>query len=374
MFNRILEEAVKNKLHKGKTIIVFGPRQVGKTTLIQKVVGDKTHLFLDADDPEARLLLTRPNTEDLRTLIGSYNLVFIDEAQRIEDVGLTLKIIHDQFKDVQLIVSGSSAFELSNQTSEPLTGRKWEYKMYPVSWEELESHVGFLTATRQLEQRLIYGSYPDVLNNPGDERSILTTLSGDYLYKDILAFAGIRKPDILDKIVRALALQVGHEVSYNEVAQLVGVDKNTVSSYIDLLEKSYVIFSLPSFSRNLRNEIKTNRKIYFVDNGIRNAVIQNFSPLEFRQDVGPLWENFLISERMKYKAYHQHYAHSYFWRTTDQKEVDYVEDIDGQIYGFEFKWNPKSKGKPPRQFEATYQAKVKIISPENFRDFVMVGK
>lgn len=371
MYNRILEEAVKNKLHKGKTIIVFGPRQVGKTTLIQKVVGNKTHLFLDADDPEVRLLLTRPNTEDLRSLIGSHNLVFIDEAQRIEDVGLTLKIIHDQFKDAQLIVSGSSAFELSSQTSEPLTGRKWEYKMFPVSWEELERHVGFLTATRQLEQRLIYGSYPDVLNNPGEERTILNTLSGDYLYKDILAFAGIRKPEVLDKIVRALAFQVGNEVSYNEIAQLVGVDKNTVSNYIDLLEKSYVFFSLNSFSRNLRNEIKTNRKIYFVDNGIRNAVIQNFSPLEFRQDVGALWENFLMSERMKYKAYHQHYAHSYFWRTTDQKEVDYIEDIDGQIYGFEFKWKSNAKFKPPRQFEKTYNAKIEVINKENFRKFIM---
>jgi len=370
MVKRILEGKITNKLDKGKAIIVIGPRQVGKTTLINSILKNRPHLFLDGDDSTVRNLLTNPNTEQLKSIIGEHTTVFIDEAQRIENIGLTLKIITDQFKKVQLFVSGSSAFELNNQTSEPLTGRKWEYKLYPISWQELEESFGYVKSEQQLELRIRYGMYPDVINNPGDEIEVLKQLTNSYLYKDILSFSGIRKPQVLEKILRALALQLGNEVSYNELAQLVGVDKNTVANYIDLLEKGYVIFRLTSFSRNLRNEIKTNQKIYFYDTGVRNAIIGNFNALDSRSDIGGLWENFLITERLKKKAYEGSLANSYFWRTKQQQEIDYVEEESGKITGFEFKWSPKAKAKFPESFMESYNASIEVIHKNNFREFV----
>jgi predicted AAA+ superfamily ATPase len=370
MIERILNKRIAERLFKGKTIVLIGARQVGKTTLIREILSGKDYLFLDGDDPLIRQRLTNPNTIELATLIGNADIVFIDEAQRIENIGLTAKIIHDQFDKVQLIISGSSAFELRNSTSEPLTGRKFEYLLYPISYEEYEKSVGFLDAIRDLETRLIYGFYPDVINNRGTEREMLNKITQSYLFKDILAFAKINKPEVLESILKALAFQVGNEVSYNEIAQLTGVDKNTVSSYIHLLELSYIVYPLTSFSRNLRNEIKTNRKIYFYDNGVRNAIIQNFNPLDLRNDVGALWENFLMTERRKRNHYHQNYCNPYFWRTRQQQEIDYVEETNGQIKGYEFKWNPKAKVKIPAVFAETYQANVEIITKENFREFV----
>lgn len=370
MITRTLENSLIEKLFKGKTIILIGPRQVGKTTLLQKVLDGKQFLFLDGDDPLVRTKLTNPNVKEIEAILGNAKIVFIDEAQRIENIGLTAKIIHDRFKGVQLLLSGSSAFELRNRTSESLTGRKWEYHLYPISYEELEKSSDYISANRDLEQRLIYGFYPDVINNPGGERDILNEITQSYLFRDILAYGNIKKPEVLEKILRALAFQVGSEVSYNEIAQLTGVDKNTVTSYIYLLTLSYVIYPITSFSRNLRNEIKTNQKIYFYDNGVRNALIQNFNPLELRNDIGPLWENFLITERIKRNHYHRFYANSYFWRTKQQQEIDYVEEKDGIISGFEFKWNPKAKTKIPSSFVNSYQAEVKIITRENFREFV----
>lgn len=371
MLRRSLENTIKSKLGKGKAILLIGPRQVGKTTLIKEVLQDRPYLFLDGDILTVRQSLTDPNVETLRTIFGNHQNVFIDEAQRIHNIGLTLKIIVDNFPDVQLLVSGSSAFELNASINEPLTGRKWEYEMFPISWQELEGNGGYLSALQQLNNRMVFGSYPDVINNPGDEIELLDELTGSYLYKDILAFGGIRKPEVLEKILRALAFQVGSEVSYNEVAQLVGIDKNTVSNYINLLEQSFVVFSLTSFSRNLRDEIKTNKKIYFFDNGIRNAIIQNFNPLELRQDVGALWENFLLAERKKRNAYQRNFVNGYFWRNFQQQEVDYVEEGNGEVRGFEFKWNPKANAKIPAVFEKTYQTSVKIVHRENFREFVV---
>lgn len=370
MIERTIKNTISSRLFKGKTIILIGARQVGKTTLIKEVLKGMDFLFLDGDDPLVRERLTNPNTKEIETILGNAKIVFIDEAQRIENIGLTAKIIHDQFKAVQLIVSGSSAFELRSQTNEPLTGRKFEYFLFPVSYEEYEKSVGYLDATRDLENRLIYGFYPDVINNTGEEREILNEITQSYLFKDILSFANIKKPEILEKILQALAFQVGSEVSYNEIAQLTGVDKNTVSSYIHILELSYIIYPLTSFSRNLRNEIKTNRKIYFYDNGIRNALIQNFNPIGLRDDVGALWENFLMSERLKRNRYHQQYCNRYFWRTKQQQEVDYVEESDGKITGFEFKWNPKAKASIPSPFVNAYNAQVHIITRDNFRSFV----
>lgn len=371
MIGRILEQKIVQKLNKGKAIILIGPRQTGKTTLINSVLKNKDHLFLDGDDSTVRSLLIDPNTEELKSIVGNNTIVFIDEAQRIENIGLTLKIITDQFKHVQVLVSGSSAFELNNQTSEPLTGRKWEYKLYPISWQELENDIGYVKSEQQLQLRILYGMYPDVINNIGDEVEVLKELTNSYLYKDILAFSGIRKPQVLEKLLRALALQIGSEVSYNELAQLVGVDKNTISNYIDILEKGYVVFRLASFSRNLRNEIKTNQKIYFYDTGVRNAIIGNFNALDSRSDKGGLWENFLISERIKKISYDNALANSYFWRTKQQQEIDYVEEVSGNLTGYEFKWNPKAKAKLPKSFMEAYSSKIEVIHRDNFREFVM---
>lgn len=370
MFKRTLEKTISERFFQGKAILLIGPRQVGKTTLLQTVLANKDHLFLNGDDPTVRGLLTNPSTTDLKALIGSYRIVFIDEAQRMEGIGLTMKLITDQFKDVQLLASGSSAWEINQKTQEPLTGRKFEYNLYPISWEEFESQVGFLEASQQLEERLVYGMYPDVLNNRSNAREVLQQLASSYLYQDVLSFMDVRKPEILDKLLRALALQVGSEVSFNELAGLLGIDKITVSRYIDLLEKSFIVFTLPSFSRNQRNEIKHNRKIYFYDNGIRNAVINNFNPLEWREDKGALWENFLIVERMKMHKYHQRYARYYFWRTVQKQEIDWVEEIDGRLFAYEFKWKSTSRNRIPASFLTTYSANGQLIDRQNFREFL----
>jgi len=371
MYRRTLTNVVKHKIGKGKAILLIGPRQVGKTTLIKSQLIDEDHLFLDADDPTVRNLLQSPNTEQLKSIIAKHKIVFIDEAQRISGIGLTMKIIVDQFKDVQLIVSGSSSFDLSNELNEPLTGRKWEYELLPISWEEYEDKHGYIIAEQQLENRLLYGFYPDVLNNAGEEKEILKQLVNSYLYRDILAYSKIRKPEILEKLVQALALQIGSEVNYNELAQTVGVDKNTISSYIDILEKGYVVFKLGSYSGNLRNEIKKNKKIYFYDNGVRNMILGNFNTLNLRQDLGALWENFLIAERIKQNLYKNSLAKIYFWRTKQQQEVDLVEEKEGHITGYEFKWKQKKNVRLPRTFVNAYKASEKVIDKSNFRDFII---
>lgn len=372
MINRTLRQSIENILYSGKAIVLVGARQVGKTTLIRDILKDKAYRFWDGDDPATRSLLTNPTTEQLRTLIGEDTCVFLDEAQRIPGIGLTLKIITDQFKQVQLFVSGSSALDLGNELNESLTGRKWEFELFPLSWEELESSVGMLNAEQQVETRLLYGMYPEVINHPGKERLVLKNLVNSYLYRDILAFSDIRKPDVLEKLLQALALQMGSEVNYNELSRLVGVNKATIQSYIEILEKSYVLFRLNGFSRNIRNEIRQNRKIYFTDNGIRNMILGNFNGLDLRSDKGALWENFLISERRKQNLYKDTFARMYFWRTTQQQEIDFVEERDGQIQGYEFKWNA-IRTRIPKTFENAYQAKVTVIDRSNFREFVVIS-
>lgn len=370
MYIRYLTEEINKRTGKGKAIILLGPRQTGKTTLIKSILSSKDHLFLNGDDPAVRAMLDEPNTEEIRAILGNYKYLFIDEAQRIEGIGLTLKIISDQFKDIQIFASGSSSFDLGNKIKEPLTGRKWEYQLYPLSWEEFENHHGYLHAQQQLENRLLYGFYPDVLNNPGDEKAVLRNLVDSYLYRDILAFADIRKPEILDKLVQALALQLGSEVNYNELSQIVNVDKNTVSKYIDILQKGFVVFKLGSFSRNLRHEIKTSKKIYFYDNGIRNMIIGNFDPPEIRSDKGALWENFLISERIKQNTYKEKMTRMYFWRTKNQQKIDLVEDQGGELNAFEFKWSGKNR-RISQTFISEYNAKGSVIDRKNFREFVI---
>jgi hypothetical protein len=373
MYARLLSDRIKKRINTGKAIIVMGARQVGKTTLIESLLSSRDYLLLNGDDPKIRAILSAPSTGQLQAILGKADCVFIDEAQRIEGIGLTMKIITDHFKHIQLFASGSSSFDLSNRINEPLTGRKWEYCLYPISWEEYEDHHGYVYAEQHLENRLVFGFYPDVLNHPGDEVSILRNLVSSYLYKDILAFADIRKPDILEKLLQALALQLGNEVNYNELAQLLNIDKNTVSKYIDILEKGYVIFKLGSFSRNLRNEIKTGKKIYFYDNGIRNMIIGNFHPPEIRTDKGALWENFLVSERIKQLEYKQSLARPYFWRTKQQREIDFVEENAGFVTGFEFKWQKRIKMDLPKAFINAYNANTMVIDRSNFRDFVVIN-
>jgi predicted AAA+ superfamily ATPase len=372
MFERTLEKELKKAAKSGKASIILGPRQVGKTTLIEKLLSKKEYLFVNGDDPASRASFTNPSTERLRSIIGDHNILFVDEAQRIENIGITLKLITDQFKHIQLYVSGSSALEINSQTSEALTGRKREFIMFPISWEEYESKIGYLEAEQQIENRLLYGLYPEIINNPGGERDALSNLTDSYLFRDVLDISQVKKPEVLRKLVQLLALQIGSEVSYNELANSLQVDKNTVSRYIDLLEAGYVIFKLSSFSRNVRNEIKKNQKIYFYDNGIRNMLIGNFNPLEIRNDKGALWENFLMSERLKQNKYKKTYAEMYFWRTRQQQEVDLVEEKAGKITGFEFKWSPRKKVKLPTTFTDAYNADQQVVTRDNFREFVVV--
>ncbi len=374
MILRELSSVVKEKIGKGKAIIILGARQTGKTTLVKSFLPENKSegLFLDADNVEVQTLLTNPNLERLKNIIGKATLVIVDEAQRIPNIGLTLKLIIDNLPSIQLLITGSSSLELADLTNEPLTGRKWEYFMFPISWKELSDSVGYSNALLQLENRLIFGMYPEVVINVGEERERLNLLSQSYLYKDILSLGVIRKPEVLVKLLKALAFQVGNEVSLNELGQLIGADKITVSTYLSLLEKTFVIFRLQPLSRNLRNEISSTRKIYFYDNGIRNALINNFAPLELRQDVGALWENFMISERVKANHYRKRWATTYFWRTQTQQEIDYVEEIDGKFKAFEFKWKKQTPVKIPTSFSEAYKPEqFTVVSKENFTDFLL---
>jgi len=311
-----------------------------------------------------------PSSDKFRTLFGDNQLVVIDEAQRIEDIGLCLKIMVDSLPDVKVIASGSSSFELANKVNEPLTGRKWEYTLYPLAIEEMYNHSGVLEEKRLLEHRLVYGFYPDVVNNPADSREILTELANSYLYKDILTWERVQKPAALEKLVQALAFQVGNEVSYHELGKVVGLDNETVERYIGFLEKAFIVFRLPSFSRNLRNELNKSRKIYFYDNGLRNAAIQQFSPAGLRSDIGALWENFLISERIKFQGNNRIFTNRYFWRTQNQQEIDYIEERDGILNAFEFKWNPAAKAYLPKTFQRAYpEHRFEIVNRENYPGF-----
>lgn len=373
MINRILKNTVHSKLNHGKAIILMGARQVGKTTLVKELFKSSDEMiWLNGDELDVQNLFENVSATRLRLIFGTKKYVVIDEAQRIKDIGLKLKLITDELPEIQLIATGSSSFNLANEVNEPLTGRKWEYKMYPLSFAEMVQHHGLLDEKRLLRHRLVYGYYPDVVTNPGNEKEILKQLSDSYLYKDILMWEQIKKPEKLIKLLQAIAFQIGSQVSYSELAQLCGLDSKTVEKYIVLLEQCYVIFRLGSFSRNLRNELKNSKKIYFYDNGIRNAIIADFSLTESRSDIGALWENYILSERQKKLDYDGIWCNRWFWRTTDQKEIDYVEEGDGKIHAFEFKWNSLSKYKMPKQFVDNYSGSTfSVVSPENMEEFLL---
>ncbi|MGB0891725.1 MAG: ATP-binding protein [Flavobacteriaceae bacterium] len=372
MILRILAENITKQLYKGKAIILLGPRQVGKTTLLKAFAKQEdTILWINADNIEDREIFDNPSARRLKAILGNYKIVIIDEAQRIKDIGVKLKLITDELKSIQLIATGSSSFELANTINEPLTGRKFEYQLYPLSFAELVNHYSLLEELKMLPHRLIYGTYPDVINNAGNEKEILQQLTNSYLYKDILEWNRIKKSDKIIKLLQAIAFQVGNQVSYYELGQTVGLNNETVTSYIHLLEQSFVLFKLPSFSRNLRNELKKSHKIYFYDNGVRNALIANYNPINLRNDIGALWENYLISERIKYCAYNKIYSNTYFWRTHSKQEIDYIEEREGKLFAYEFKWNKKKKSKIPIAFEKGYDNyDFEVITTDNYETFI----
>ena len=372
MIRRELENHIRRDLKIGKIQVVLGARQVGKTTMMEALGDDGLKsLLLNCDDYDDREALTNKTSTELRQLLSGYERIFIDEAQRVSNIGLTLKMIGDLKLGVQVLVTGSTSLELANGINEPATGRTIEYQMFPLSLPELAADSSIREENRLLEQRMIYGCYPEVVTTPSDAKRLLSSLANNYLYKDLLTYKGVKKPDLIEKLVRALALQLGEEVSYNELAQLLGVDKETIETYIGLLEKCFVVFRIDSFSRNVRNEIKKGKKVYFWDNGIRNAVLSHFAPLELRNDVGVLWENLMVSERKKRNAYACNYAHLYFWRTHDQREIDLVEEVDGTLKAFEFKAKPGKTATCPKAFAANYpEATFEVVTPQNMWNFL----
>ena len=373
MINRLQIAYATERLFRGKALIIFGPRQAGKTTFCEQLlekVGRPT-IRLNGDDSDTRELLSKPNASVLRNLIGKNEILFIDEAQRIPNVGLAIKISVDQIKGVQVIATGSSSFELAGHINEPLTGRKYEMRLYPLAYKELVQDTDFLTEKRNLELRMIYGSYPEVVTDPENAEEHLKLIADSYLYKDLFALDKLNKPQLLEKIVKALALQVGSEVNYNELSRLVGADVKTIEKYITLLEQAFVLFTLPALSRNVRNEIKKGRKIYFYDNGIINAVTNNFKMLRNRKDVGSLWENYLISERVKALQLKNIQVKKYFWRTSQQQEIDYIEESQDQTLAAEFKWNPAKVKQFSKTFLKAYpEAKTIFATPENYFEFL----
>ena len=371
---RKLRPIIDSKLFKGKAIIILGARQVGKSTLMNYVSDNLKlpTLKLNCDDSEIRNLLKDINSFNLKLLIGSNKLILIDEAQRVENIGLLIKRIVDEYSGVQVMASGSSSIQLGDTLNEPLTGRKYEYSLFPISTGELYDTMGLVATRQMLEARMLFGSYPEIITHPEDAKELLGFLSDSYLYKDILEMEQIRKPVVLQKILLALALQIGSEVSYNEVARTVGSDSKTVEKYIDLLTKSYVLYPLHGFSRNLRNELKKTKKIFFYDTGIRNAIIHNFAPIQYRNDTGSIWENFFIMERIKHNYYKGIRANYYFWRSKTQQEIDFVEEHDGEIKIFEMKWNAdKANVKFPSAFVDEYNPVEKhVVTPENYLEFL----
>ncbi len=371
--SRIIAEDISRKFFKGKVIVVYGPRQCGKTTLVKELLREMavSPVLLNGDDDLDVHYFDTVTASRWTQLMGEKKVVFIDEGQKIQNLRRAVKLLVDSRDDVQVVITGSSSFTLANSVEKPLTGRKFEYKLFPLSYAELAKHFGALDELKKMELRLIYGSYPEVVTNEDGVKETLKMLADSYLYRDLMQYEGIRKPAVLEKLLRAVALQVGSEVSYNELAGLIGVSRTLVESYLKILEQAFIIFPLASYSNNLRNEIKKGVKYYFWDNGIRNAVLNDFTPVPQRNDIGALWENYAISERMRKNAYSRADGRPYFWRTTDQMEVDYLEVCGSKIKAFEFKWNPKKKSRVTKAFTNRYpDAEIETVTPENFGEWV----
>lgn len=378
MYQRILKTTLQEKFFQGKILIITGPRQTGKTTLVLDILKEfspeQVRMF-NCDNPTDRALLANRDREFLQQVVGGAVFIFIDEAQKVENIGNTLKLLADFYgKEKQIIVTGSSSLNLLDSAQEPLTGRKHVYTLFPLSLEEIYPTHDQLKLRKELEGFLLFGAYPEVVsrNSFEEKQELLEELASSSIYKDILELQGVKSSDVLVRLVKALALQIGSEVSYNELSGLVGIEKKTIERYVDLLEKSFVIFRVSPYTKNKRREISKLKKIYFYDLGIRNAVLHNFNFLENRDDVGALWENFLFVERRKYLAYRKIYTNQYFWRTYDGSEVDLVEEREGKLYGYEFKWG-KSQGKikAPRSWLTYPKSSYTIITQDNLMGFVL---
>ena len=370
LINRQIQRQIDEALFKGKTIVLYGPRQVGKTTLAKAIL--KVHTgksaYVSCDLPEVQKLLREPRLEDLRRFVGDSRLLVLDEAQRVEGIGLALKILHEHFPKTQFLVTGSSSFELGKSVKEPLTGRKREFLLYPISLSELAGHHDF-TSLRELLPRLLrFGSYPEAITSD-DPAEIVRSVADDYLFRDILELENFKSVALLRALLEAVALQLGNEVSTNELSQLVGISRETVERYLDLLERSFIVFRLRALSRNSRKEIAKGRKVYFYDVGIRNALIKNFNDMRLRADVGGLWENFCINERLKHNHYSGRLVNPWFWRTYEQKELDFVEESGGRFAGYEFKWGGGS-ARGARAFMMLYPGStVSVIDADSVWDF-----
>lgn len=374
MLERAIFPEIEKRLFKGKIIIIYGPRRVGKTTLVKEILRKHTcpDGYFNCEEPDINKALTNKTSTELKKLIGERKLVVLDEAQKVKNIGLTLKLLVDNFPEIQVIATGSSSFDLANETAEPLTGRTFEFKLFPFSLNELNQKYNQLEIGRLLETFLRFGAYPEVVQaDSGLAGELISDITRNYLYKDILEFERLKNPDLILKLLQALALQLGSEVAYTELANLLGVDKVTVERYIQILEKAFVIFRLTPLSRNLRKELTKTRKIYFCDLGIRNSLINNFNELDLRADVGAIWENFCILERLKFNSARKLFPNIYFWRTYDQKEIDYIEEEGGKFKVFEFKWN-QSKYKFPKEFSEHYpHCEFKLINRNNFGELLI---
>lgn len=376
MIKRAIEERIHNAFAKKKVVTIMGPRQVGKSTLAGAMIPEDANVLeINGDNTDVQTMFVNVDDTKMKVLIGNKNFLFVDEAQKIGNVGNMLKIIAEKFDDVKVIVTGSSAFKLAETVNESLTGRKREFRLYPLSFKEMADETSVLEESRMIDHRLIYGYYPEVVTSPGDEKEVIKELIDSYLYKDVLEENEIAKQDKLVRLVQALAFQIGSTVSANELAGLVGVDAKTVERYIDILEKCYIIFTLPSYAKNQRNELKFARKIYFWDMGIRNGVIGNMAPVSLRspEELGHMWENFLIAERIKRNDYAgRTFVQHYFWRTQQKKEVDLIEIEDGMMTGFEIKRKEGKRVGAPASFTAAYpDARFECVTPTDLMSFLM---
>jgi len=369
MYIREIAKKIDSHLNNPEVILLFGARQTGKSTLLEMLAEKhKAFKIINCEHPSNYQILTSLDMPGIEALFDNSKIIAFDEAQVIPEIGKILKLIFDDKRfSVKLIATGSSSFDLSNKTGEPLTGRNFSFSLYPLSLREIYETNGWQFVLENLSRLLIYGSYPGVIDLPLKEKRMkLLSLTGDYLFKDIFKFENLRNPDVLLRLLKALALQIGNLVSYSELATLLGISKETVMRYIELLEKSFIIFRLGSFNRNLRNELKKRQKIYFYDTGIRNAVLNNFAAPDERNDMGAIWENYCISEIKKIIDYRERFSNTYFWRTYDGAEIDLVEEVDGKITAYEFKWNPKRKPSIPKSFSEKYDINDFIVlSPDN---------
>ena len=371
---RDLSENIIKKLQANKVVIVFGARRVGKTVLVKELLEkiNEPVLSLNGEDINVHDKLAFRSVENYKQLLGSYKLLYIDEAQKIPEIGLKLKLMIDEIENLKIIISGSSSFDIHKDAGEPLTGRKYSFNLFALSENEYNQIENNIVKIDKVKERLIFGNYPELLHLPDREDKVdyLNEMVSSYLLKDIPVYENIKNSQKIFNLLRLIAFQIGREVSLQELGKQLGISKNTVEKYLDLLSKVFILHKVEGFSRNLKKEITKNSRWYFFDNGIRNAVIANFNPIESRNDIGELWENYMISERLKYQEYRKLTSNNYFWRTYDQQEVDWVEERDGSIFGYEFKWK-ESKVKIPTQWKNAYpKSSFEVINKDNFEKWL----